>query len=254
MTNLNPEQRPDKTGKVVTRWVLPAKQANVKVVIPAPSVETEPKTTLHDVLGDAARDVDFNDYDPRAFDLLERAVEAAHGKPKASSVLANSLRENFYRIIGDSAVDLPRIHNLAVLAETVLVRGVKLSEIEPFVHGLNHYPEFEHVSDLLLDIDDSQREQAKALAYAALKLDERFVEHVVGASEDAEEEGGWDVEPEDELMDRHITNQKLVRLIMDQPDKVDRIIDGLEKDPDIDLDRLRLMVNHEQQYLADGVL
>jgi transcription termination factor NusB len=141
------------------------------------------------------------------------------------------------------------------LAEPIFVWGEKLSEIEPFINGLNRYPKFEHVSDLLLDSDDAQREQARALVFAALKLDERFVESVVGVSEDySDEEGAWDIESDDELMEQYITRQSLVRLIMDHPDKVDRIVEKLGQDPDIDLDRLRLMVNHGQQSLADGVL
>jgi hypothetical protein len=218
-------------------------------------MESGPKSKLLDVLGDSARDVDFNDYDPRVLPLLEHAVEAAGGNSKAGSILGIALRENFYRIRGDSSVDEPRLHNLAVLAEPIFVWGGKLSEIEPFINGLNRYPKFEHVSDLLLDSDDAQREQARALVFAALKLDERFVESVVGVSEDySDEEGAWDIESDDELMEQYITRQKLVRLIMDHPDKVDRIVEKLGQDPDIDLDRLRLMVNHGQQSLADGVL
>lgn len=255
MSNLTPEKRPDKTGKVVTRWVLPAASAANRTALPAPSVDPESKSPLLDILGDAARDVDFKDYDPRVLPLLEHAIEAARGNPKARSVLGISLRENFYRIRGDSSVDEPRLHNLAVLAEPILVWGEKLSEIEPFVNGLNRYPKFEHVSDLLLDCDNDQRVQARALVFAAFKLDERFVESIVGISEDySDEEGAWDIEPDDELMEQYITNQKLARLIMDHPDKVERIVERLGQDPDIDLDRLRIMVNHGQQSLADGVL
>lgn len=266
--------REDKNGKKTTRWVkgsAAAPSTAKKIPAPAPLKKATVSETprLKAALA-GSRSNDFDKISPRAKPLLEQALAAEESMNKRSM-----LPSTIAHMAGSSAYGgQTDLNNLAAFYSSMTDEA----EFAPFLRGLSYVEgkwqknEFAGISDFLTQASPQALAKAQAWMYAASRLGDDYVEVLGGGDrrpvdpdyeydeygdiiDDGDDDAYYDDDNEDYVPEyMSIYNGALTRLILDHPDKVERIVDDIKTSGISDMALIRERALHPQQALRDGVL
>jgi hypothetical protein len=262
---LVPVVREDKNGKSTTRWVREAPSATTQSsrAIPAPNAMKSTQTPLLDGLFASTGIAKRCNVSTRAATLMERELERHASEPRRS-ILASHL--SF--VVLESSDDEVNNHALFV-GSYEMNDGAPLGEC---IRGLSHYKGLERIRDFMTGASPRQQDQARALIYAASRLNHDWVETLGGEeseyadySDDDFDEDGDDVfvYPEDrgdyysgeyEPALTAIYRNDLVQLIMEKPEQTEQIVHLINNEGLSDVALIRSRVLHPEQALNQGVL
>lgn len=261
---LVPVVREDKNGKSTTRWVKDGSAAGKPSNrnIPAPQAKQVSKTPLLETTLRRLGMATPHHLDPRTAALLEIELER-HTVDAKRSILASSIPLLDHN-------DEAEINNYALFIGSYEMNdGAPLSEC---IRGLSHYNGLERIRDFMTGASPRQQDQARALIYAASRLNHDWVESLGGEeseyadySDDDFDEDGDEVfvYPEDRgdyYSDDYeppitvIYQNDLVRLLMEKPDKAEQIVHLINNEGLSDVALIRSRIIHPEQALSQGVL
>jgi hypothetical protein len=266
-SNLTPEPRTDKNGKISTRWVKPGvSSSKATAALPAPKPIPSLRTpNLHASFARAnlqQRDFTTADLDHRTVIAVEELLASVGNDHESVTVRSeiNDLVFGALKTIRDGYADDYRfdINNVAVFGKTLKDDGECKGRIHRYIAGMHRNEAFTDISDFLLEATDEQRAQAIALVHFANTAPEPWSKNYYGydndgtdiygtySDADAEEDFYVAVDGEDP--------EGLTRFIMEHHEQVDDIIRIITERQSDDLVMLESLLGHTEQSLRSGLL
>ena len=266
-SNLIPEQRTDKNGRTVTRWVKPdSATSKSKPPLPAPTKAPLPQTPNLEAAFRRAnldnRGITVSDLDPRTAIAVESMLETVYDSGDTASMsTANDLVFGALKWIRDDYahdIDYSQINNVGVFGADLISSRFVRDRMHMYVQGLHANNLFLGVNDFLLEATDKQREQAKALVNFANAAPVPWSVHYFGYDEldpdDSPEDHADAVEEDYCVRIGGNDPDGLSRFIMEHHDRVDEIITLVKERNNADVEMLREVIGHGEQALRQGLL
>lgn len=266
-SNLTPEPRTDKNGKISTRWVktgVPASGA--KYSLPAPKTTPVLRTPNLDASFARAnleqRDFTPADLDPRTVVAIEELLVSVGDEYESVNVRSeiNDLVFGALKTIRDGYADDYRfdINNVAVFGKTLKEDGECKGRINRYIAGLHRNEVFTDIGDFLLEATDEQRAQAIALVHFANTAPEPWGKNYYGYDSDSTDiYGTYSEEATEEDFYVAVDGndpEGLTEFIMDHHERVDDIIRIITERQSDDLTMLESLLGHDEQALRSGLL
>lgn len=266
-SNLAPEPRTDKNGRVTTRWVKPGMHsANLKASLPSPKTTPNLRTPHLDASFARAnleqRYFTAADLDPRTVIAVEELLASVGNDYESVTVRSeiNDLVFGALKTIRDGYVDDYRfdINNVAVFGMTLKEDGECKGRINRYIAGLHRNEVFTDIADFLLEATDEQRAQAIALVHFANTAPEPWSKNYYGYDSDSTDIYGTyseDATEEDFYVAVDGNDPEgLTEFIMDHHERVDDIIRIITERQSDDLTMLESLLGHDEQALRSGLL
>lgn len=253
MSNLIPQKRADKNGRMVTRHVKPLTTPSSPPSIPAPTNDsvwagggiTIPSgvSSVQDIWNKnriSRTQYTLADFDPDAVKEINRLIEE-------SKKLDRSFGLNL--AIGQ-ALDLMAtdgiksgLHNVAVFGPCVIRHAN--NDVTPFITALHELYAPREI-DFYLEATDKERLSATALVEFTVRAEMELGESVVKYSSEDDEEI---------LEYTELRDPKLTTFILENPEKADDVFDILLQDKGaVPVDVIQERLQHTEKTLRNGVL
>lgn len=259
MSNLIPEKRFDKNGRLVTKHVRASLPSESSSPIPSPkpvSGAVRPDSPLlHANLDTFQKEVTdrftTDDLAPEAVEMLEKLLLSDFEKSSKSYSVSNS--------IGTALLQGPRekcvnyFHRVAVFASVITSRKDGAS-VSPLITGLSKYSESVLWPDVdyLTEASDEMTERVKNLIGFTLRARDRdAVADILVYDSFLDQWGDGDVRD----VYVKVKDDDLALYIMDHPEHGDAIIDLIEREGRaLPAELIAERLHHEVQPLREGVL
>lgn len=265
MSNLVPEQRPDKNGKIVTRHVkveIGGHTINMPIPAPRPVAQDHPVIDpvgalcgdLSYTIMEATMDFDSLSDDPDGENDLAREGIFDHLRTYPAELVTK---------IDDLQVsDAPMFHDLARRIEqreparfiSNIINygrtcGGDWDQKTSFVRSLDYYPELNH-SDVIYA--EGSEEDSKASAVLAVAS--AIYKHADHGVEEAESAMQWEPHDYDFLPSPVIGSEGLAAYVLENHERGSDIAKIIKERKVFTLDEIKIVMNHPESSLADGAL
>lgn len=264
MTNLVPEQRPDKNGKLVTRHVRPTEASSTSVALPAPITQSafndrERARKARQEAFDAIEDFDelkllnsgsYESYLRRSLMLIDEetalmvrdAVTGPH-----MSVLCLHLVSDLNDTPRTIREVLAYRDSIPYAAATYNEGGFNYSdESAGVIRGIHEMEEFRDCDDLT-SLTDEQQSQVKAL----LRVGHVIYTELGWTEKSLHESCKWGVGSRYPL---RIQDKELISLVMDNPEQADSICELIKTHQAVDVEFIRESIAVNVPALVKGAL
>lgn len=268
MPSLTPEQRPDRNGKVTTRWVRDDSTQPSKTLPTNPpaitspdinSVSAEDVPFLHSIMKwhviARNRGVNVSAMDPHAARAIEHIIMEANSHSQMSYGDVRAEITSAVDDAGDKASagigpdTFVMLNNIAALYVVPSYGRTASFEAKHYAYGLRMLDSrrYKNVQDFL-ELPEGELKRARALCKVIDSIDKTHVVSSTG-EHDGERNNGYD--------GHHYTmldSDELAEYVLEHPDMVDDIIDVINERAITDVEDIRNFLEVDEPALRDGLL
>jgi hypothetical protein len=265
MSNLVPEPRQDKNGKIVVRHVkveVGGHTINVPIPAPHPVASTQPKVDpvealcadLSYAIMEATMDFDSLSDDAEGENDLAREGIYSHLKtfpPELVTVL-NDLRVNDNSLFNELARRVEQrepARFVSNIISYVRTYGGDWDQQTSFVRSLDYYTELNQNDDVFAEgsVEDSKVKAILAVASAIYR-------HADHGNEDADQAMRWEPHDFDFLPSPVIGSEELTNYVLENYERGSDIAKIIKERKVFTLDEIKIVMDHPETSLSGGVL
>lgn len=263
MSNLVPEPRADKNGKIVTRHVKVEAPGGHSINIPIPAPRPTPTASAENAKENLCADlsyaiheetVDYSDshYDDGESDPAREGIyEHLKTFPLELLQTLDSMQREDELLFEDLTRRIEQRESPLFISNFIKYNDVIGGDVEgdektAFVRSLEYYPQLEKL--------DVSTDEATSKIRALLTVERVLFDQEEKGTPGAEEAITWQPHDYDFVAAPVIKDHALVDFILENHERAEKIRDTMELSKAFTLDRIKMIMDHPEKAIAEGLL